>query len=379
MNNNIKETKKSSIRDWKIVLPIAMLIVIGLFFVFIFNIQHFLKEEVIPTLKLTVPYELTGDDIENGLSAISLPLDTYAINYTSYTYSWNYKWYSYRWEILVPDVLNYYFKNLSRAKTENYAIYVIHPYQIEALEMVHNCLQQVCIKRKFNEEETIKFLTCFVGSTEYLEDKCNGELCEYPKYPIETLCDNGGDCEDKSILLASILKTFGFKVALIENDLGDSGHMIVGVAGDTLSGQYYVEEQGNKYYALDVTNQGYGIGGINKKYTSASLRIRLVDSAPIILHSFHGAFVDYNLELIVTVENEGTVDATDLFIRAGFDASNDQLWNVGESSKFDLQIGEEKEVVLTLRPPYGKNTRLIVQVIDDGHVINTRYSEWGDL
>jgi len=42
-----------------------------------------------------------------------------------------------------------------------------------------------------------------------------GQLVEYPKYPLETLVDKKGDCEDQAILAAALLTRMGYKVALL--------------------------------------------------------------------------------------------------------------------------------------------------------------------
>ncbi|MDI7278270.1 MAG: hypothetical protein QME94_20010, partial [Anaerolineae bacterium] len=53
------------------------------------------------------------------------------------------------------------------------------------------------------------------------------EEIEYPKYPIESLMEEKGDCEDHAILMAALLKRMGYDVAL----LLCPGHAAVGVAG----------------------------------------------------------------------------------------------------------------------------------------------------
>ena len=54
-----------------------------------------------------------------------------------------------------------------------------------------------------------------------------GQLIEYPKYPIETLAEKKGDCEDQAILAATLLTRMGYKVALLLL----TTHVALGVAG----------------------------------------------------------------------------------------------------------------------------------------------------
>lgn len=54
-----------------------------------------------------------------------------------------------------------------------------------------------------------------------------GQLIEYPKYPLETLVEKEGDCEDQTILAATLLARMGYDVALLILP----AHVALGVAG----------------------------------------------------------------------------------------------------------------------------------------------------
>jgi hypothetical protein len=52
---------------------------------------------------------------------------------------------------------------------------------------------------------------------------------EYPKYPVETLVDEAGDCEDTAILYASLVRTLGRGALIVAVDTNHDGpvdHMI---------------------------------------------------------------------------------------------------------------------------------------------------------
>ncbi len=51
-----------------------------------------------------------------------------------------------------------------------------------------------------------------------------------PKFPIETIYENSGDCDDKSILAAALLAREGYDVALFEFEAEE--HMAVGIKSD---------------------------------------------------------------------------------------------------------------------------------------------------
>lgn len=58
----------------------------------------------------------------------------------------------------------------------------------------------------------LSFVQSFIS---YRYDKDTKYVEEYPRYPLETLWDRVGDCEDFAILSGSILSRLGFKVALL--------------------------------------------------------------------------------------------------------------------------------------------------------------------
>jgi hypothetical protein len=79
---------------------------------------------------------------------------------------------------------------------------------------------------------------------------------EYPRYPVETLAESTGDCEDYAILGAAILKCMGYEVAL----LYVPGHAALGVAGASGIEGTYIEHEGFRYYYCEMTGTGWQFG-----------------------------------------------------------------------------------------------------------------------
>ena len=107
---------------------------------------------------------------------------------------------------------------------------------------------------------TAEFIQSFVDAIPY-------RVTDVPELPAQTIVDNG-DCKDKSILLAALLKSLSYKVALLDFAPGPgetAGHMAVGVAiddsqlpqGMTLS---YYRYNGLKYYFAETTSPGWTLG-----------------------------------------------------------------------------------------------------------------------
>ncbi len=111
----------------------------------------------------------------------------------------------------------------------------------------------------------------FVQSIQYEKDldPVTKQETEYWKYPLETLADGSGDCEDTAILTAAILKEMGYDVALVLLP----EHAAVAVACDNCNGYYYPLD-GKRYYFLETTGAGYSLGTMDeKKYQTSAARI----------------------------------------------------------------------------------------------------------
>jgi type II secretory pathway pseudopilin PulG len=90
----------------------------------------------------------------------------------------------------------------------------------------------------------------FVESMIYQYDINYISRPDYPKYPIETIRDEKGDCEDTSFLMASILKALNVDTILLIY----SDHMAVGFAYSECPGDSYAY-QGRTYCFLETTNK----------------------------------------------------------------------------------------------------------------------------
>lgn len=92
----------------------------------------------------------------------------------------------------------------------------------------------------------------------YVSDPGDGE--EYAKDPISTLIAGGGDCEDQTLLLCSLLETVGIKTYIAFTD--DHVFALVRFSGRNQLGDatplLYVE--GDPCYALDPADPGAVIG-----------------------------------------------------------------------------------------------------------------------
>lgn len=174
----------------------------------------------------------------------------------------------------------------------------------------------------YKDKDNLLNVVRFVQSLHYVTDLESKRVRDYVRFPMETLVDGEGDCEDLSILAATILHEMGYRVLLVV--LPD--HLALAVdCGDDFEGTYYVYE-GSKYYYLEVTNTGWSIGQIpdefrNSRATLVPLayrpRLRLMRSS-----YQHDSYYSYEKEVPFLIrcelENQGPGQTEGLSVRVIF-------------------------------------------------------------
>ncbi|WP_435334842.1 hypothetical protein [Haloarchaeobius sp. TZWWS8] len=122
--------------------------------------------------------------------------------------------------------------------------------------------------------QQLEFVVDFVQHLPYVPDDVSKGFDDYTKYSLETLVECGGDCEDSSILLASVLQApvFGYDTVLIQ----PPGHMAVGIYGPDDSPGYYWERDGRRYYYVETTGVGWAIGDLPMLYRGKPAIVHLV-------------------------------------------------------------------------------------------------------
>lgn len=290
------------------------------------------------------------------------------------SYSWEYHRRDWTVKLEIAGSLYSFYKEIPRPPTTNYSVYVTHPMDDLEMGTLADEFREAAGRFGLTEIEQVELAASFVQSLPYTEDTVTTAWDEYPRYPVETLVDNGGDCEDTSILLASILHSLGYQVVLI---IFPDEHAAVGVAAAGAHGASYSYD-GTDYFYLETTGSGWGVGDIPDEFQGKPAVIYDMQPVPILTHDWEGSGTGSSVELTVTVTNLGSGSAGGVYILAGFDAGEDRLWNATESRPFDLGLDQSATVTLTLKAPPGEHTRILVQIIYNGNAVDESYSEWFD-
>lgn len=330
----------------------------------------------VPTTTLSALVKTTPTAVIESISS-SVP-DVDSSELISKDFKWEYEGSTWTWNLQIPKGLYDYYKALPRSPTANYSIYVTHPLDDKYIEAIANKISQSAEENGYDSFQTVSFAAAFVQSLPYTSDLVTTGYDNYPRYPIETLVDNGGDCEDTAILAASLIQALGYGTVLLRFDAtaDRAGHVAVGVkGGEGIYGTSWTYED-DKYYYLETTSTGWEIGQIPDSVKNCSAHIYPMIPVPILTHDWTTEVNGSTLELKVTIQNLGSAKANNVYVYAGFDAGNNQCWNHQESPLFNLDVNGNMIATLYLTPPSNKYTRLLVQTVYDGYAVYESYSDW---
>ena len=289
--------------------------------------------------------------------------------------SWEYTWYysgSHTLKIPQVDWFAEYYQNQERFDLTDYAAYVFDPYDDQYIDFLIDQILELRDVR--TDAEKINFVASFVQSIEYKNDDPDNETYEYPRYPLETLHDKQGDCEDKAILTAALLESLGYNVSLLRLPK----HMAVGVhLTEPLPYSYYIDQ----YYFLETTTMHMTVGKIPEEYNGlTNVTVYPLTSRPLLLHRWKNATRytistgDDYVKLEMIIENLGTETASNIEIKAAFYEDQNQMYNQETMRVAPIGAGQKRLVALSIDVPTGVSTQLKSQVYLDSVMVNQRES-----
>ena len=184
----------------------------------------------------------------------------------NYFWMYNVPW---EWSAEVPvHLLNAYTakeRPMWDGKYEYYAKYIEK--DDKAVQYIAKGLKETITDAKklyhWTTEQEVMFLVSFLQQMRYVPDSVFG-ISDYEKYPVETMFDGYGDCEDKAILGGALLKQMGYDVVLvllISEDKSRS-HMAIAASLPNMKNGTFYNFLGKKYYYIETTFAGWKIGEI---------------------------------------------------------------------------------------------------------------------
>ncbi len=117
-------------------------------------------------------------------------------------------------------------------------------------------LRKISERDRLGTIPEINNILAFAQRFRYALDTEKG-VVEYPKFPLETMVEDRGDCEDHAIVAAACLVRLGYDVRLVSLEYGSGpGHMALAVAGaEELPDAFALRDpvSGRKFYYCEAT------------------------------------------------------------------------------------------------------------------------------
>ncbi|ABR55501.1 conserved hypothetical protein [Methanococcus vannielii SB] len=320
-----------------------------------FDYQNNVSSEILVPIDLNSfeRSEELGNEVKN--QEIN-EIDEYYIR----TYVWNYNGDEWSWDLKIPKSAFEYYSNKPHNREDNYAQYALSDYDKTYLNYMVQSFKEVSKQKNYSDYDTVLFIISFVQSLEYASDDVTTGYDEYPRYPIETLVNIGGDCEDTSILAAALLNELGYDVVLLELPR----HMAIGIRGGKgIYGTYY-QYNGNNYYYLETTGKNWDIGEIPEEYFGKNAIVRPLIQIPRMHMEFYAQKIGqdrfyeyYNVRC--NIEHIGSGIAKDLKLdiyATKLENVENYMWTSYQTLNLgDYSEGSTLEVETVLKIP--KNTR----------------------
>ena len=194
-----------------------------------------------------------------------------------YRWRFNEKYWEFSLKVPVDIYKSYAESNVNRMPQSigNYAMGNFVTSDDRAIQDVASKLKLFAEGENYSQVDTINFILRFVQKNViYASDNSTKGKVEYWRYPVETLVDKKGDCEDSSVLFASIMDALGYDAALLFYALEDDiGHLAVGIHIDGDHGEYVEDKDGKRYYYCETTNSVYRFGEIPPDMSSTPDKI----------------------------------------------------------------------------------------------------------
>jgi hypothetical protein len=276
----------------------------------------------------------------------------------SRTYEWEYGNVAWSFTAVVEKKLYEHFKSKPHAQDIGYSTYALASEDRDCLRSTAQQFQSYGGAYGYSRYDDAANVVAFVQSLPYAGDG----PARGPRYPLETLVDQGGDCEDKTVLAAALLHEMGFDVAFLKLP----GHLALGI-GVPANGACFTHG-GTTYYYAEVSGTGWEIGEVPEELKSqAPAIVPLVKRPAVTLRMSalpagqHGGIVDYRVAYTLHNDGPGTAGRLKLQVRALAPGRGDNVIWAPERTVELSGLGEGASVQgdVLLSVPAGERSRVV--------------------
>ena len=320
-------------------------------------------------------------DCRGGSCRIVTEKNQTLINYVNREYIWEFNGSKYNYVVSLSNDWYDYYKSKSRERS--YDIFVSDQYSRNTISDLSDGLNRYAEDAGFGKNEKLAFITAFVQSLPYTPDNVSTPFDDYTRYGFETLYDNGGDCEDTSILMATMLEEMGYKVVLVLMP-EEPGHMAIAVKCDPTTFDYSVKPfayETENYCYIETTGEGYRVGQIPSEFEGKQYKIISLVPRPEVITAFNASYVYNTLTAYVDIEmnvsNIGSEKAKNLNTVVELEKPDGGIWDSYDFGKADMAPESGKAfAVRNMMLPAGEAFRIKVLVKGENFETVQVNSEW---
>lgn len=168
-----------------------------------------------------------------------------------------------------------HYKSLDRYySVDEYYKYVVDENNRKLVQGIVKTMRELAAELHYDDGAVAREIANFVQQCiEYQYDSDTTDRDEYPRYPIETLYEHQGDCEDTSILMAALLREYGYEVGFFEFP----GHAAVAIrASDDYNDGDYFQYGDHRYLYIESTATGWEIGDVPEEFKNTAGKLYLI-------------------------------------------------------------------------------------------------------
>lgn len=270
------------------------------------------------------------------------------------THEWSYQGRQWSASFYVPQKLYQYYQHRHH-QSDKMVEYVLSDHDRPLVASLVKAFSHCSKMADYSDHDNLGNVISFVQSLTYVKDKESKGVKDYVRFPVETLVDGVGDCEDLAIFAAAILHAMGYPVLLVS--LPD--HLALGVACDEECTGTSYEYQGKHYYYLEVTGKGWELGQVPNEFKGFRANLIPLEYWPTVrlkhctYHSFSYYSDDPNVpfEVHCELENIGPGPTMGLGIRVVCSQYGVMTVFDKEFSLDELDEGQSSEVEFGFRVP----------------------------
>ncbi len=195
--------------------------------------------------------------------------------YYNTAFAWNYGGYQWNWNLSIPVTLYDAYIAIPDSVRVTYGLADFGFFtttQDSYMQTLAEKLNETATQLGYGSCDEVNFILAFVQSIPYKFDNVSTGYQDYPRFPVETLVDNVGDCKSHSILFATLMLILGYGTVFIN----PPDHLAVGVLGNNLQGTYWTYDN-QTYYYCETTGIGFTIGELPQQFTGQTANVYPID------------------------------------------------------------------------------------------------------